>query len=46
MKKVKSDFYKPNIKNTEIYAKLYKEYVSLSEFFANSDNKTMENIKK
>lgn len=45
MKKVKSISFKPNPENTKIYAKLYKEYKTLSEFFANSENKTMEILK-
>ncbi|MBQ7037082.1 MAG: ribulokinase [Clostridia bacterium] len=45
MKKIKAVSYKPNPENTGIYEKLYKEYETLSEFFANSDNKTMEILK-
>ena len=45
MKKIKAFSYKPNPKNAEIYAKLYQEYETLSEFFANSDNKTMKMLR-
>lgn len=45
MKKINTISYKPNFENTKIYATLYEEYKTLSEFFANSENKTMEIIK-
>lgn len=45
MKKIKPFSYKPNPENTKIYAKLYKEYETLSEFFANSENQTMGILK-
>jgi L-ribulokinase len=38
--------YKPNSDNSRAYAILYKEYETLCEFFANSDNKTMEILRK
>lgn len=37
MKKIKPFTYKPNPENTEIYQKLYKKYVSLSEYFAKGE---------
>ena len=45
MKKINTISYKPNFENTKIYATLYEEYETLSEFFANSENKTMEILK-
>ena len=37
MKKIKPFTYKPNPENTEIYQKLYKKYVTLSEYFAKGE---------
>lgn len=45
MKKISSVSYKPNPENTKIYNELYKEFETLSEFFANSNNKTMDILK-
>ena len=45
MKQISGKIYIPDPENTKIYAKLYKEYETLSEFFANSENKTMEVLK-
>ena len=44
--KVGAKTYKPNPENSSAYATLYREYETLCEFFANSDNKTMEILKK
>ena len=41
LKQISARSYQPNPQNTKAYAKLYREYVVLSEFFANSENKTM-----
>ena len=45
MKQISGKIYIPNPENTEIYAKLYKEYETLSEYFANSENSTMDILK-
>ena len=45
MKKISDKSYKPNYENTKIYQKLYEEYVTLSEFFANTENRTMDILK-
>ncbi len=45
MKKISKKSYAPDKKNVEIYSKLYKEYVTVSEFFANSENNTMKALK-
>lgn len=46
LKKISARSYKPNPESTKAYEGLYKEYVSLCEFFANSENKTMEHLRK
>ena len=46
LKQISARSYQPNPINTETYAKLYREYVALSEFFANSQNKTMEFLRR
>ena len=45
LKKISDVSYKPDPEKTKAYAKLYKEYVTLSEFFAGGENKTMESLK-
>ena len=45
MKKPSRISYKPNTENVIAYSKLYKEYKTLCNFFANSGNKTMEVLK-
>ena len=44
--KVGAKTYKPNPENSSAYVTLYREYETLCEFFANSDNKTMEILRK
>lgn len=44
--KVGAKTYQPNPENASAYATLYREYETLCEFFANSDNKTMEILRK
>ena len=46
LKKVSERSYKPNPKTANMYIILYKEYEKLCEFFANSENKTMEILRK
>ena len=46
LKKISSRSYKPKSENTKKYESLYKEYVTLCEHFANSENKTMERLRK
>ena len=46
IKKISSVSYKPNPANAELYNILFKEFETLSEFFANSENKTMNVLKK
>lgn len=43
MKKVKNISFKPNLRNTALYEKLYKEYIKLSEYFAKGN--TMDILK-
>ena len=45
MKQISGKIYIPNLENTEIYTKLYKQYETLSEYFANSENSTMDILK-
>jgi len=40
-----ADVYKPNMENTKKYDKLYKEYVKLCEYFAESGNDVLKNLK-
>jgi L-ribulokinase len=46
IRQISSVFYKPNSENTKKYAEIYREYVKLCEFFANSENKTMDILRK
>ena len=45
LKQISDKTYKPSLERTEAYAHLYREYVELCEFFANSKNKTMSVLK-
>lgn len=46
LKKISTVSYTPDVAKSQIYAKLYKEYETLCEFFANSENKTMKILKE
>lgn len=46
LKKISTVSYKPDVARTKIYAKLYKEYETLCDFFANSENKSMKILKE
>ena len=46
LKQISDVSYKPNMENNAAYARIYKEYLEISEFFANSKNKTMQNLRK